>query len=184
MGQPQKKPSDPQQSFQVVEGGVHKETRALTFFFLVLATLGTVTVLYFAQQTRVRSLALADLYEWHFTLSKWGTAKFDQQKDKFREQIQQHLNTRHASAELIGLTLYLFPELLTDADFQKYEAQQLWVPHQKQIEAAPRTLESRIQFERMRTNVWNFELADKANPVLTRPARQMLRVYDELSRPE
>lgn len=127
-------------------------------------------------QERFHNLAMS--YE------KGGAHHFVGRKEALRRDISRTLRANQSlEARMIAtnISVYLFPDLLPSEDFERAVAEEQWVPLQKQIESAPGTYESRLQFEEMKANIWNYENPDKQSPKLSETAETVLHLYDLMS---
>ncbi len=118
------------------------------------------------------------------TYERGDLRDFLRRKDVLRNEVARTLKvnrSQHAQMIATNISVYLFPELLPDRDFEKHEALSAWLPLQKKIESNPGTQESRIAFEEMKATFWNYESPDRSSPRLSETARQVLEIYDRLS---
>ncbi len=120
------------------------------------------------------------------SVNEGGYSKFQQDKSELKKYISTILNDprnedeeTHAS----NIALYFFPELLSDSNFEKSAALELWAPFEIAIEKSPRTPEARMLFEIMKSNIWNYENPKMKNAGLSPHAQETLKVYHELSSP-
>jgi len=111
-----------------------------------------------------------------------GSARFLEEKDNLRERVSGALSGERASAHAARqIALYLFPDLLEEGDFEAEAAIEIWAPLIRAIERAPRTSESRVTYERLRAEIWNFESPRRDDPQLTRWAEEVLRLYGAMA---
>ena len=114
---------------------------------------------------------------------KDGIGGFLKSKAALKRKLKSDLAGGSTSEEHLNIAVYLFPDVLDAEDFEREEGQENWAPQQAQIEKAPRTPASRVAFEEMRANIWNYENPDKTSPQLSPQARQVIRIYEALSAP-
>ncbi len=122
----------------------------------------------------------------HDILRKEGVSRFLAEKEELKKTVKMELGESAPGAkfaEAQSIAVYLFPDLLPDEDFEKPVALELWHPLQKAIEAEPGTAKSRTLFNEMRANIWNYESPDRSTPRLSDQARQVIRIYENLSAP-
>jgi hypothetical protein len=119
-------------------------------------------------------------------LRKEGVARFKEEKLALKQLVRKTLEEpasaeEHDQAKTIAV--YLFPEILANNDFERELAEDLWGSLQKGIENEPGSPQSRALFNELRANIWNYENADRTNPQLSLPAKQVIRLYETLSAP-
>lgn len=121
----------------------------------------------------------------HEVYEQKGAEGFRQAKLILKRQIANLKSSTNPEAQLasFNIAVYLFPELLPSDNFERQLAMELWAPLQEAIEKTPRTHHSRLWFEEMRANIWNYENADRRSPSLSEYASQVIRVYERLSSP-
>lgn len=122
--------------------------------------------------------SLASIYE------LGGIKQFQIKKSKLRRDVSRTLRANKAKrAQLIAtnISLYLFPDLLPDENFEKQVALEQWLPLQQVIEKHPGAHQSRLKFEEMKSNIWNYENPDKAAPKISNTASTILHIYDVMS---
>jgi hypothetical protein len=159
----------------------------LIFAFLALAGAVLGLILYFAPNNRWRLepiettfVHLDEVYKEH------GLQKFLEQKSILKQSVQTILKEGSDQAQkdlASNIAVFLFPDVLPEEDFEKPLAEELWAETISEIEKHPGTAESRILFEDMRANIWNYEMVDKEDPKLSAPARQVIQIYDTMSAP-
>lgn len=179
---------------KIVPGGPATETKReaepsyrLIFSFLTIAAAVLAAVVYFSPGNpwRWQSLdgtfnSLESLYKSH------GMEKFLERKAQLRKAVTATLNQGGKPAEVdlaTNIAVYLFPDVLPDGNFEKGPAEQMWGESIRQIEASPHTAESRVLFEALRADIWNYELVDREDPKLSGPAVQVIQIYDAISAP-
>lgn len=116
-----------------------------------------------------------------------GITEYLDKKEKLKQQVASTLSKDSNSDEAVeaaNIAVFLFPDVLPDNNFERQDAVELWLPSTQKIEAAPNTLESREQFEELKANIWNYENPDKQNPQLSAQAQEVIRIYDEISKPK
>lgn len=119
------------------------------------------------------------------SLATGGLPFFHERKSKLRRDVKRTLQSNKSQrAQLVAnsISLYLFPDLLSDKNFEKNVAVDHWGPLQEAIEGQPGSYRSRLWFEEMKTQIWNFENPDKENPELSTTAGTVLKIYDLMSR--
>ncbi|MCB0418659.1 MAG: hypothetical protein KDD39_13500, partial [Bdellovibrionales bacterium] len=112
------------------------------------------------------------------------SARFAERKNDLRRDISRTLRANKSlEARMIAtnISVYLFPDLLPSENFERTVAEDQWLPLQRAIEKAPGTYESRLKFEEMKANIWNYESPDKRAPKLTETAETVLHIYDLMS---
>lgn len=115
-----------------------------------------------------------------------GMEKFLEQKALLKSSVRDALKdgTDRGQVDLAtNIAVYLFPDVLPDENFEKGPATDLWGPTLEKIEKAPHTPESRVLFEALRADIWNYEMVDREEPKLSAPARQVIQIYDAISAP-
>lgn len=115
-----------------------------------------------------------------------GLEKFLQQKAQLKRSVTDSLSREKDPAQLelaTNIAVYLFPDALPEDNFEKVVAEDSWGESQLNIEKHPHTAESRVLFEALRADIWNYELTDKEDPKLSPPARQVIQIYDAISAP-
>jgi len=120
----------------------------------------------------------------HEVFKKDGIDEFLSAKKGLKRGIARALRkktTSHAYISAQNVAVFLFPELLSNDNFEKDVALTAWTPIQKKIENAPETHASRLAFEEMRAYIWNYESPDRSSPTISPHARQVIRIYDALS---
>lgn len=115
-----------------------------------------------------------------------GLLKFQRDKGMLRDNVNKALKNSGNDVDNAianNIAVFMFPELLSDEDFEKSVALDQWKPMQDAIERNPKSPESRVWFDEMRANIWNYESPDRENPKISEYAKEVLRIYDELSAP-
>ncbi|MEZ4751772.1 MAG: hypothetical protein R3B54_14425 [Bdellovibrionota bacterium] len=113
-----------------------------------------------------------------------GSAHFADRKEALRRDVSRTLRANKSlEARMIAtnISVYLFPDLLPSENFERDVAEEQWIPMQREIEKSPGTYESRLKFEEMKANIWNYESPDKRAPKLTETAETVLHIYDLMS---
>ncbi len=118
---------------------------------------------------------------WNLKTVLWQNGKkaYFAEKSSLKKAVKYSLENKKIEAR--NVALYLFPELLDDDDFEKFEAENLWLEHQKFIEKNPHTKLSRKKFKEMEANIWNFENPSKDEPQLSEFANEVVRIFNILS---
>jgi len=122
----------------------------------------------------------------HKVIDERGIKEYFSEKKNLKRHIAHALRENRTTIAYISahnVAVYLFPELLSVDNFERDVALTEWIPFQRKIEAQPRTHGSRLHFEEMRANIWNYENPDRQSPNLSAYARQAIRIYDSLSSP-
>lgn len=120
------------------------------------------------------------------TFTTGGVEKLQEAKRALGIEVARTLRENHdakAVRSARNIAVYLFPSLLSDDDFEKDAAMELWLPLEQAIERAPHTPESRLWLEELRANIWNYESAERSSPHLSPYAQQVIRIYDTIARP-
>lgn len=157
---------------------------AITFLIAVTVIFSGLIYLALNQSPRLQT-SLQAFSTLHEAYEQKGTEGFRQAKLTLRRQIANSKSSTNPEAQLasFNIAVYLFPALLPPDNFERQLAMELWAPLQEAIEKAPRTYHSRLWFEEMRANIWNYENADRRSPRLSEYASQVIRVYERLSSP-
>jgi hypothetical protein len=156
---------------------------AVVFVLVSLAVVGVIAHL----TTPVTSTLPAPLRSFstlHETYRKLGMERYLQEKQNLKVSVQRLLGEPAGSNEAraaMNIAVYLFPDLLADEVFERDQAKDLWQRQEEAIEHAPRTPESRLWFEEMRANIWNYENPDRSSPRISEYAEQAIRVFDVMS---
>lgn len=186
----------------------HNSVLILIVFF-ILCTIGGLAMVYFAGERNTARLTLRTNLKGYFqthranrdiptsTLASFSTLyedfeegglqKFQERKHDLKREVGKTLASEGDTAEkdrAENIALYLFPDLLSNDDFERDVALEQWYPQQKAIEETPGTTESRRTFEELKNNVWNYENPDRQVPVVSDYAEEVIRIYDVLSRVE
>ena len=155
------------------------------FLVLLFLTLGTIFTLRPPDSSSTARL-YSSFISLRPTLTQEGIFKFQNDKGALRKIVNKALKEGASEAEqntAQNIAVYLFPELLPDSDFEKGVATEDWKPLEEAIEKNPKSPESRLWFEEMRANIWNYESPDRETPRVSDYAKEVLRLYDELSAP-
>jgi hypothetical protein len=112
-----------------------------------------------------------------------GMLTFLEAKARLRLKVADALQDQddQVSALADNIAVYLFPDLLPEADFERGPATELWLPIERAIESAPHSPQSRARYQRLEAEIWNYEAADRKIPDLSPVATGVLRIYDALS---
>ena len=158
---------------------------AIILGFLGLVLLAFLTLSLFDSKSQIDIVSTnKPFYGLHRTYKESGMEEFLNEKKVLKKQLTETLknpkNTEDASFAA-NIALYLFPETLSDADFEKQVAQDQWAPLQAAIEKVPHSDRSRLWFQEMRANIWNYESPDLAAPKISVYSREVLKIYNELS---
>lgn len=159
----------------------------LIFGFLGVAAAVLGLIIYFSPGNRFRWESVTATFTSLDTVYKTqGMEKFLERKELLKKAVTETLNNSTDPAQLdlaTNISVFLFPELLPDDNFEKLPAEEMWGFALKKIEQSPHTAESRVLFEALRADIWNYELVDREDPKLSLPATQVIRIYDIISAP-
>ncbi len=159
----------------------------LIFSFLAIAAAVLAAVVYFSPGNPWRWQTLEGSFNsLESTYKTHGMTKFLERKAELRKAVTETLSQDGQSPEIdlaTNIAVYLFPDVLPGTNFEKGPAEQMWGEALRQIEASPNTAESRVLFEAVRADIWNYELVDREDPKLSAPARQVIQIYDAISAP-
>jgi hypothetical protein len=187
-------PADTRPKLEVVAGGNtelnQKEgepSYGLIFGFLGIAAAVLATLIYLSPGNRWRldglETSFLNLKE---TYQKHGMQRFLEQKELLKQSLGSVIRESSDPSQInlaTNIAVYLFPDILPDENFEKETAGELWSDAFGEIEKNPHTPEARVIFEDLRANIWNYELADRVDPKLSAPAREVIQLYDTLSAP-
>ena len=114
-----------------------------------------------------------------------GMDTYLEHKRALRESIRRALKGNPSKYEphAENIAVFLFPDLLPNDDLEKQEATEGWADLEEKIEAAPNTPEARANLDEMKSNIWNYENADRVAPHLSEEAAQVIRIYQAISSP-
>lgn len=166
-----------------------KHQRASSTVWMFLGGVATfLTVIYFLASGTLLDLRFASkvFYSLHETAKGASIDKFLEDKRSLQGHVKANLKKSPTSQEAsfaLNVAVYLFPELLPGSNFEKQIAIEQWGNFQKKIEEKPKSPESRIWFEELRANIWNYENTDRQTPRLSAYAKEAIRIYDALSTP-
>ena len=156
---------------------------ALIFIGCVVTLLGG--FLYFRAESTVSwEVASETFYSLHDIYRVRGIGRFLEEKKQLRNRVAKVLEDKPGTEQgdvATNIATFLFPDLLPNSNFEKETANTLWAPFENAIEKEPRTPQSRRHFEEMRANIWNYENPNRIFPTLSPYAKQVIRIYDELS---
>jgi len=116
----------------------------------------------------------------------FGMNKYLDGKNSLRAQVARGLREpRDSAAEKAAenIAVYLFPEMLSDDNFEKMQAQDLWAPLERAIEQAPRSEEGRRWVEELRAVLNDYEGVGRGAEKLSTYAETTLRLYEALGVP-
>lgn len=180
---------DDRQGLRLIQGGKRqsKDTSRLLWGFVLLFTSGLLGLFLYSLHNK-DTVQLTDkrFYGLHEVYKQEGILKFQEEKGKLKTQVTETLKNSTNEEEqqfATNVAVYLFPEVLPDTNFEKTVALEQWGAFTEAIEKKPRTPESRVWFEEVRANIWNYESPDRHNPKLSPFAKETLRIYDEISSP-
>ncbi len=162
-----------------------KEPSSTFFYSSVIAAFAIMGILsYFSlHQGPMRPVSLASFSQLDFIYRTEGMARFLEEKEALKFRIQQSLKSKNQEEadRASNIAVFLFPDVLPRDHMEKDVGLEQWGPLQKQIEGAPKAQEARKSFEDMRANIWNYESPDRNFPELSSAAKQVIRIYDQLS---
>lgn len=113
-----------------------------------------------------------------------GLETYLEEKEAIRRRTRERLEssdepTRNGARNVAA---FLFPDLLSDGDFEREFAIDTWVPLERAMENAPAGDPSRRRaFEDFRNMLWVYENGNRARPELTRTTRAVIDLYDAVS---
>lgn len=113
-----------------------------------------------------------------------GLETYLEEKEAIRRRTRERLEssdepTRNGAR---NVATFLFPDLLTDGDFEREVAMETWVPLERAMENAPSADPSRRRaFDDFRNMLWVYENGNRAKPDLTRTTRAVIDLYDAVS---
>jgi len=154
----------------------------------ILCTFTAIASLFLISTRRVPEMkqSIAKFNSLHEVYRQEGMKKFLEAKKSLKEDISQVLSSsadKDAHNQATNIAVYLFPDILAGDDFEKSAALEDWAPLESKIERAPRTAQSRADFEELRANIWNYESPERAQPNLSVTAKEVIRIYEQLSAP-
>jgi hypothetical protein len=113
-----------------------------------------------------------------------GVAAFLEEKEAFRSRVRDRLasgdrTTRNDARNVAAL---MFPDLLTDGDFEREFGMDNWTALQRAMENAPSgdPMRRRV-FEDFRNMLWVYENGNRPRPELSQTTRAVLELYDAVS---
>lgn len=152
----------------------------------MVASALSLTIYFATRHTIDLELAATNFFSLRDVYRQEGLQRYLEEKKVLKAQIQKALKNPSGDEEEVfasNVAVYLFPEVLPEWNFEKSVAMEQWATLQEAIEKAPRTQESRLWFEEMRANIWNYENPDRKVPNISHFAKETLRIYDDLSSP-
>lgn len=121
-----------------------------------------------------------------YSVKQGGFSQFQRDKNELKQHLLNILTAPKNDEEEIkasNIALYLFPDILPDTNLEKQAALEYWAPIEAAIERKPRSAESRMLFEELKSNIWNYENPKVTNLGLSVHAQETLNIYFELSSP-
>lgn len=162
-----------------------KRARLLFAIFFFFATILSGTLLFFAvRQRKIIDTEFPRLARLDQVYVREGLHGFLTEKELLKRQViytLRYADSPEGAHAATNVALYLFPETLPGDDFEREEAEALWVPLQKKIESDPLHPQSRTYFEQMRAQIWNYENPSRQAPQLSKYAKQVIHIYDVMS---
>ncbi len=159
----------------------------LIFAFLGVAAAVIAVITYFSPSNRWRWETMSGTFSsLEEAYKKGGMQKFQEQKALLKRSVGDALKEGKDQAQVdlaTNIAVYLFPDALPSENFEKPVAEEMWGETFTKIEKAPHTAESRVLFEALRADIWNYEMVDREDPKLSAPARQVIQIYDTISAP-
>jgi hypothetical protein len=113
-----------------------------------------------------------------------GIATFLEEKEAFRGRVRERLasgdgTTRNDARNVAAL---MFPDLLTDGDFEREFGMDNWTALQRAMENAPSGDPTRRRaFEDFRNMLWVYENGNRPRPELSQTTRAVLELYEVVS---
>lgn len=156
----------------------------LLLIIFIMALFGTIGVIWYFQKVSppIKSIAsLSSFWNLEKVLWKKGRKAYFNEKESLRKALKYSLANNKNEIEAENIALYLFPELLDDLSFEKFEAKELWQEQQKYIESNPHTKLSRNKFIEMEANIWNFENPSRDEPQISPYAKEVIKIFNILS---
>lgn len=161
------------------------QTIVSTFALVVFISLSS--LVYFSSRNEIQIKFAPQTFFKLFTIfQQEGYQRFTEEKRTLKAQVERTLKSPPSEEEeqlASNIALYLFPDALPDTNFEKQVAMEQWAPLEAAIEKAPRTKESRLWFDEMRANIWNYENPKLGYSTISPYAKEVLRIYNELSAP-
>jgi hypothetical protein len=159
--------------------------RFLAGFLLAVAVIGAVLIYLADRKEDEFTPDLRAFGELHSIYRSEGMQRFLTEKARLRTHTSRALSADNQTvqADAIGIALYLFPDMLPSDDLERDIAMEEWAPLTTAIERSPGTPESRLWFETLRANIWNYESPSRTTPYVSAHARQAIRIYQTLSAP-
>lgn len=159
--------------------------RFLAGFLVVVAVIGTVLIYLADRKEDEFTPELRTFGELHAIYRSEGMQRFLAEKARLRVHTSRALSAsdQAVQADALGIALYLFPDMLPSDDLERDLALEEWAPLTAAIERSPGTPESRLWFETLRANIWNYESPSRTTPHVSAHARQAIRIYQALSAP-
>jgi hypothetical protein len=164
-----------------------KNHQAVVWGFLVVVSIFSAVLTFYSSRKTIQiDTNFRSFFSLHQVFRQEGLQRFLEEKKILKDRVSKTLLDASSEEEegiAANVAVYLFPEALPDSNFEKQVALEQWAPFQAAIEGSPHSVESRLWFEEMRANIWNYENASAQLPKLSQFAREVLRIYNELSTP-
>lgn len=155
--------------------------------FLLLVTIAITSLFYLSSRKPIElQHAMTKFSRLHEVYQQEGMQKFIEAKEALKQDISHVIDTSEDETvqnDATNVAVYLFPEVLSKNDFERPVALDDWAPLEAAIEKAPKTPQSRVLFEELRANIWNYENPEHTRPNLSATAKEVIRIYEELSAP-
>jgi hypothetical protein len=128
--------------------------------------------------------SVRELVQLRDTYVERGIDAYVEEKEALRLRTRERLQSADTSTRLgaRNVAAYLFPDLLSDGDFERELGIDTWLPLQHAMENAPPGDPTRRQaFEDFRNMLWVFENGNRSRPELTRTTRAVIELFDAVS---
>lgn len=173
----------------VIQGG-GKNSRQSTlliwgFLFLFICSV-FMLIRYTIKEMENQELTDKRFFGLHEIYQQEGILRFQEEKKRLKSQVISTLQQQPSENEVnfaTNVAVYLFPDVLPDSNFEKGIAKEQWGTFQEAIEKKPKTPESRVWFEELRANIWNYESPSRENPKISPFAKETIKIYEEISSP-
>ena len=154
--------------------------------FLLLVALAIGSIFYFSSQKPIEfQLAMMKFSRLREIYQQEGFQKFLEAKETLKHDISHVIDTSDDEAaqnDATNVAVYLFPE-----SWQRMTSKGRWL-----LTAGPRRSRDReitsdttepCPIEELRANIWNYENPEHSHPNLSATAKEVIRIYEELSAP-
>lgn len=125
-----------------------------------------------------------ELVQLRDTYLERGMDAYLEEKEMIRRRTRERLESSDVTTRngARNVAAFLFPDLLSDGDFERELAIDTWLPLQRAMENAPLGDPTRRQaFEDFKNMLWVFENGNRARPELTRTTRAVVDLFDAVS---